>query len=121
MALLPVDPNNEYSTVALPDFAAWAASKHLTMPPELAAMAPGPVSNALLGVVMDESHPEHAPELAAAIRAWIDVSIGKAGNQSDTIKNRVIALAKKQGFVQTAAERIGSICTPGARKKGGRR
>ena len=109
-----------FDILALSDFAEWAVAKRLPMPPELAAMAPGEISDGLLAEVLNEANPHHAPELAIAIRAWLAVAVDGQGNASDTLKNRIVAHLKKQHLGVNAIARISSVCTPATRKKGGR-
>lgn len=109
----------EYAPISLVEFAEWSAAQGLEAPCELVSLATQ-TREPLLSAILDEQNPAYAPELAAAIRAWIDVNIKGTGNHSATVKNRIEAHAKKAGFNKTAAERIATVCTPESRKKGGR-
>lgn len=126
MALVTTEERKEffgtvdYQTLALCDFAEWAVAKRLSIPPEMAAMAPGEISDGLLAEVLNEANQHHAPELAIAIRAWLAVAVDGQGNARDTIKNRIAGHLEKQHLSKKAIERISSVCTPATRKKGGR-
>lgn len=110
----------EYRAVSLSEFADWAVSKRLSMPPELAGMASGPIPESRLSIVMDENHPDHSKELAGAIKAWLAVIIDNEGNKRALPKPRMLAHLKKQGFDGKTADRIATVCNPERRKKGGR-
>lgn len=105
-------------TVDLRDFAAWCASEGLEAPAEFLFLA----ENGLQSVApyLDPKHPGYAPELHAAIEAWCAVHIGGYGNQKRTPAQRVEAwLAENREYVATTMGRIGRVCNPEYRKRGG--
>ncbi len=80
-------------------------------PSELPAGVP---SWEALAAIFEADDERHAPELAAAARAWFEFHYSEAGSRRDVVK-----WAKPLGFSDEAAERIASVANPQRAKGGG--